>query len=249
VLPFASLSGKRLQADVDGGALSSDGGVLFLRETAAHIGVMRRFVEALDDRRDPRYTDHSYEELLRQRIFQMACGYEEANDGDSLRRDPACKAACARLPIVGEDRASQPTMSRLDKAPRRSELYRMAQALLETCVASYDRAPQALLVAIDETADEVHGAQQQALCNGYDDAYCSLPLHIDAGQSGKLSTSMLRPGCRPTGAEIVSILQRVVGAMRRAWPEVLIVLRGDGHFRTPEVHQWCERQEPGIFSI
>src|SRR4029434_2734227 len=152
VLPFASLSGKRLQADFDGGALSSDGGVLFLRETEAHIGVMRRFVEALDDRRDPRYTEHRDEELCRERIFQIACGYEDANDGDSLRRDPAFKAACERLPIVGEDLASQPTMSRLDTAPRRSELYRMAQALLETFVASYARPPKALLLAIDATA-------------------------------------------------------------------------------------------------
>jgi hypothetical protein len=249
VLPFASLSGKRLQADVDGGALSSDGGVLFLRETEAHIGVMRRFVEALDDRRDPRDTDHSDEELLRQRIFQIACGYEEANDCDRLRRAPACKAACERLPIVGEDLASQPTMSRLDNAPRRSELYRMAQALLETCVASYDRTPTALLLDMDDTADEVHGAQQQALFHGDYEADCSLPLHIYAGQSGKLLTAILRPGCRPTGAEIVSILQRVVGAMRRAWPEVLIVLRGDGHFRPPEVHPWGESQEPVIFAI
>jgi len=249
VLPFASLSGKRLQADFDGGALSSDGGVLFLRETEAHIGVIRRFVEALDDRRDPRYTDHSYEELLRQRIFQIACGDEDANDCDSLRRDPAFKAACERLPIVGEDLASQPTMSRLDNAPRRSALYRMAQALLEPFVASYDRPPKALLLDIDDTADEVHGAQQQALFNGYYDAYCYLPLHIYAGQSGKLITSILRPGCRPTGAEIVSILQRVVGAMRRAWPEGLILLRGDGHVSTPEVHQWCESQAPVIFYI
>jgi hypothetical protein len=210
---------------------------------------MRRFVEALDDRRAPRDTDPSYEELLRQRIFQIACGYEDAHDCDSLRRAPACKAACERLPSVGEDLASQPTMSRLDHAPRRRELYRMAQALLETCVAAYDRPPKALLLAMDDTADEVHGAQQQALCNGDYAADCSLPLPIYAGQSGKLITSSLRPGCRPTGAEIVSILQRVVGAMRRAWPEVLIVLRGDGHFRTPEVHQGCESQEPVIVSI
>ena len=106
----------------------------------------------------------------------------------------------------------------------------------ETFVASYDRAPQAILLDIDDTADEVHGAQQQALFNGYYDAYCYLPLHIYEGQSGKLITSILRPGRRPTGAEIVSILTRVVGAIRREWPEVSILLRGDGHFSTPEVH-------------
>jgi hypothetical protein len=249
MLPLARLCGKILQADFDGGPVTSDGGVLLLRETESHVGIIRRFVAALDDHRDGRYTDHSYEEMLRQRIFQIACGYDDANDCTFLRHDPAFKAACERLPMVGEPLASQPTMSRLENAPRRSELYRMAQGLLETFVASYDRPPQALLLDIDDTADEVHGAQQQALFNGHYDAYCYLPLHIYEGQSGKLITSILRPGCRPTGAEIVSVLRRVVGAIRREWPEVSIVLRGDSHFSTPEVHQWCERQEPVIFYI
>lgn len=146
VLPFARLSGKNLQGDFDGGTLSSDGGVLCLREIEAQEGVIRRFVEVLKDPRDPRYIDHRYEDMLSQRIFQIACGYEDANDCDRLRHDPAFKAACGRLPIMGEALASQPTISRLENRPRRSELYGLAQALFETFVASYDRAPQALLV-------------------------------------------------------------------------------------------------------
>ena len=186
VLPFARLGGQNFQGDFDGGTLSSDGGVLLLRETEARLGIIGRFVQALDDPRDPRYINHSYEEMLRQRIFQIACGYEDANDCDFLRHDPAFKAACDRLPIEGKALASQPTMSRLENAPRRSELYRMAQGLFETFVASYDRAPKALLLDIDDTADEVHGAQQQSLFNGYYDAYCYLPLHIYEGQSGSI---------------------------------------------------------------
>ncbi len=246
VLPFSRLAGKNLQADFDGGALSSDGGVLFLRETEAHVGVIRRFAQALKDPRDPRYIDHSDADMLRQRIFQIACGYDDANDCDHLRHDPAFKSACDRLPIVGKDLASQPTISRLENRPRRRELYGLAHALFETFVASYDVAPKALLLDIDDTADEVHGAQQQALFNAYYDAYCYLPLHLYEGQSGKLITSILRPGRRPTGQEIVSILTRVVRALRQQWPEVSILLRGDGHFSTPEVHQWCESQEPVI---
>jgi Transposase DDE domain group 1 len=249
VLPFARLGGQNFQGDFDGGTLSSDGGVLLLRETEARLGIIGRFVQALDAPRDPRSINHSYEEMLRQRILQIACGYEDANDCDFLRHDPAFKAACDRLPIEGKALASQPTMSRWENAPRRSELYRMAQGLFETFVASYDRAPKALLLDIDDTADEVHGAQQQSLFNGYYDAYCYLPLHIYEGQSGKLMTAMLRPGRRPTGQEMVSILQRVVGAMRCQGPEVLIWLRGDGHCSTPEVHQWCESQEPVVFYI
>lgn len=249
VLPFSRLCGKSLQADFNGGTVTSDSGVLFLRETEAQVGIIRRFAEALNDGRDPRYTDHRLEELLSQRIFQIGMGYEDANDCNALRSDPAFKAACGRLPLMGKDLASQPTMSRLENAPRRSELYRMARALLETFLASYDGVPQALILDIDDTADEVHGAQQQSLFNGYYDAYCYLPLHLYEGQSGKLITSILRPGRRATGEEIVSILKRVVGAIRQQWPEVSILLRGDGHFSTPEVHQWCESQEPVIFYI
>lgn len=249
VLPFASISGKTLQADFNGGTLTSDGGVLFLRETEAQVGIIRRFAQALDDRRDARYIDHRYEELLGQRIYQIGMGYADANDCNSLRCDPAFKAACERLPIMGQDLASQPTMSRLENAPRRSELYRMGEALLDTFLASYERTPEAIILDIDDTEDEVHGTQQQTLFNGYYDAYCYLPLHIYEGRSGKLITSILRPGRRPTGEEIVQILKRVVGAIRQAWPEVSILLRGDGHFSAPEVHQWCESQEPVIFYI
>ena len=249
VLPFARLCGKHLQADFDGGTLSSDGGVLFLREIEDQVGIIRRMAGALDDPRDARYTDHRYEEMLRQRIFQIACGYEDANDCKTLRHDPAYKAACGRLPLSDDPLASQPVMSRFENAPRRSELYRTAQVVFDTFVASYQQAPQSLLLDIDDTADEVHGAQQQSLFNGYYDHYCYLPLHIYEGQSGKLITSILRPGRRPTGQEIVSILKRVIRAIRREWPEVLILLRGDGHFSAPEVHEWCERQVPEIFYI
>jgi len=249
VLPFARLSGKHLQADFEGGTLSSDGGVLFLREIEAQVGIISRFAGALNDPRDRRYTDHSYEELLRQRIFQIACGYEDANDCTPLRHDPAFKAACGRLPISDDPLASQPSMSRFENTPRRSELYRTGQALFDTFVASYNQPPVSLLLEIDDTADEVHGAQQQSLFNGYYDQYCYLPLHLYEGQSGKLITTILRPGRRPTGEEIVSILKRVVKAIRREWPEVLILLRGDGHFSTPEVHEWCESQESEIFYI
>jgi hypothetical protein len=249
VLPFARLCGKNLQADFEGGTLSSDGGVLLLREIEAQVGIIRRMAGALDDPRDARYTDHSYEEMLRQRIFQIACGYEDANDCDTLRHDPAFKAACGRLPIIDDPLASQPGMSRFENAPRRSELYRTAQAVFDTFVASYQQAPPCLLLDIDDTADEVHGAQQQSLFNGYYDRYCYLPLHIYEGQSGKLITSILRPGRRPRGEEIVSILKRVVGAIRREWPEVMILLRGDSHFSAPEVHVGCESQEPELFYI
>ena len=113
-LSYATLRGKKLQADFDGGALTSDAGALLLREVDRRTGLIDRLVEALHDGRDPRYVVHPLGDLLRQRVFQIALGYEDADDADTLRRDPALKAACERLPVSGPELASQPTFSRLE---------------------------------------------------------------------------------------------------------------------------------------
>ena len=113
-LNFAPISGKKVEADFEGGNVTSDGGVLFLRAVAKGVGVIRRLVEAIHDRRDARYVDHALEDLVRQRVFQIAQGYEDANDCNELRSDPGFKAACDRWPLSGEDLASQPTMTRLE---------------------------------------------------------------------------------------------------------------------------------------
>lgn len=242
-LPFASISGKKVTAEFDGGSLTSDAGVMFLREVEKGIGLIRRLTEVLTDHRHQSYTDHSHEELLRQRIFQIACGYEDANDCDELRHDPVLKAACERLPISGDDLASQPTMTRLENSVSRSDLYRMAQVFLDNFMDSYDRPPEAIVLDPDTTDNTTYGHQQMSLFNGYYDETCYLPLHIYEGKSGKLITAILRPGKRPDGKEIVSILKRVVAHIRNRWPKVKIFLRGDGHFSAPEVHDWCEDNE------
>jgi|TARA_B110000263_G_C15275982_1_gene495880 hypothetical protein len=237
---FASILGKSVEATFDGGTLTSDSGALLLRAVEPHVGVVAELVKALTDRRHPSYVNHSLEDLVKQRVFQIACGYEDANDCNDLRRDPGFKAACDRLPISGEDLASQPTMSRLENGVRRSELYRMAQALADVFIASYERPPEFVVLDIDDTEDEVHGDQQLALFNTYYDARCFLPLHIYEGQTGKLITALLRPGARPTGPQIVSILKRLIAHLRQAWPHVELFLRGDGHFSCPEVHDFCD---------
>lgn len=246
-LIFASISGKNVQADFDGGTLTSDGGVLFLRAVEANVGVIQRLSQALHDRRHPSYVEHTYDDLLRQRVFQIACGYEDANDCDTLRHDPAFKAACNHLPISGKPLASQPTMTRLENAARRSDLYRMARALVDTFLASYASAPEAILLDIDDTDDPTHGEQQSTLFNAHYREHCYLPLHIYEGQSGKLITTILRPGKRPSGKEIVSILQRLVAYIRTRWPQVMMLLRGDSHFSAPEVHDFCD--QTGLYYV
>ena len=242
-LPFASVSGKQVEAVFDGGVLTSDIGLMLLREVASRIGILSRIVEALTDRRHPSYVDHTMVDLISQRVFQIACAYEDANDCNVLREDPAFKAACDRLPISGAPLASQPTMSRLENGIRRRDLYRIAEALVDGFIASYDRPPDAVVLDIDDTDDEVHGKQQLSLFNGYYDERCYCPLHIYEGRTGRLITTLLRPGARPTGKQIVSILKRLVKILREAWPDVRIFLRGDGHFSCPEVHDFCDEQD------
>lgn len=255
-LPFTSISGKKVEADFDGGNVTSDGGALFLREVEKEVGVIGRFVGVLRDGRDQRYVDHSLEDLLRQRIFQIALGYEDANDSDDLRKDPGLKAACERMPISGADLGSQATMTRLENGIHhkekqgisRTDLYRMGRALVDTFIASYEAPPGAIILDMDDTDDPVHGAQQLSLFNGYYGEHCYLPLHIYEGQSGKLITTILRPGCRPTGIEITTILKHLVRYVRKSWPEVVIFIRADGHFSAPEVHDYCEA-EKGVYYV
>ena len=128
-LSFANISGKRIEADFDGGRTTSDGGVLLLRQAESKIGVIDRIVGALSDCRHQSYIDHTYTDLVKQRVFQIACGYEDANDSNDLRSDPGLKTACERLPETGDDLASQPTMFRLENSVSRSDLYRIGQRL------------------------------------------------------------------------------------------------------------------------
>ena len=239
-LSFARVSGKKIEADFDGGCTTHDGGLLLLRKAEAHTGVLKRMAAAFPDRRHPSYIDHTCEDLLRQRVFQIACGYEDANDSDDLRCDPGLKAACERAPLTGPDLASQPTLSRLENRVSRSDLYRLARSLLDTFIASYEKPPKKIILDIDDTEDITHGAQQLTLFNAYHKEYCYMPVHLYEGHSGRLITAILRRGRRIKGREAAAILRRVFAAIVKAWPKVQITLRGDSHFSTPEVHEVCE---------
>ena len=241
-LHFSSLSSKEVRADFSGGEMTSDAGVLLLRETEKNVGILSALSRVIRDERHQSYVRHTLSDLLSQRVFQVACGYEDANDSNTLRFDPALKAACEKLPSE-QELASQPTFSRLENSIQKPDLYRIAECFVENFIASYENAPEAIVLDLDDTADPTHGAQQLQFFNGYHDEYCFLPLHIYEGISGKLITTILRPGRRPGGKEIVSIIKRIVKKIRHAWPKVGILLRGDSHFAAPEVFTWCERND------
>jgi hypothetical protein len=240
---FKDISTKKVEADFEGGTVSSDAGLLLLRETETKLGLIRRMAEALQDRRHPSYVKHQLVQLFTQRVFQIAAGYEDANDCDELRHDPVLKMACEAFPDSGEPLASQPTMSRFENGFSRTDLYRIARVFVDLFIDSYDEPPEAIILDIDETDDATYGSQQLSLFNAYYDSYCYSPIHIYEGQSGKLITTILRPGKRPSGKETVTILKRVVQALRGAWPDVGIILRGDSHYSTPEIFTFCREHQ------
>jgi hypothetical protein len=237
---FNSISGKKVQADFDGGEITSDAGVLLLKEAENHIGIIDSFARCIRDRRDQRYVKQEMKDILSQRIYQIAAGYEDANDANTLCSDPAFKMAVGRLPSTGKNLASQPTISRMENDARRSDLIRMAYALADQFISSYSSPPAIIVLDFDDTADKTHGMQQLSLFNTYYDSHCYLPLHIYEGISGRLIGTILRPGKRPTGKQIVSILKRLVKSIRLSWPKTIILFRGDSHFCAPEVLSYCD---------
>lgn len=239
---FANLVGRPVRGAFDGGSVTGDAGAMLLREVDRRTGLIDRAVRALHDGRDAAHVTHSLADLVRQRVFQIALGHEDANDADQLRTDPALKAACERLPITGADLASQPTLSRLENAVSRTQLLRLAYALGDIFIASFPTPPTELLLDLDDTTDVVHGSQQLSLFNAHAGEHAYQPFRIYEGRTGRLVTTVLRPGCRAKGGDVVKILARVITHLRQAWPDVPIVLRGDSHFSVPEVHSFCRER-------
>jgi hypothetical protein len=233
---------KTVLLNFNGGFLSSDAGALLLREVEEQIGLISKMAEVIPDSRDARYITHKISELLIQRVAQIACGYEDANDCNTLRHDPIFKIIAGRYPEFGEALASQPTMSRFENSITRTTLYRLARVFADLFIASYEEPPELIILDFDDTDDPVHGNQQLSLFNNYYKQQCYLPLHVYEGLSGKLVTTILKPGKRCTGHQMLAIVKRLIGHLRAAWPKTLILFRGDSHFAYPEVMDWIEAQ-------
>ena len=174
-LPLVPVGGKAVDLDFDGGRLSSDAGMVLLKDIDEQLGLTRNLAAVLSDPRDPRRIHFTPQDLLKQRVFQIAAGYEDANDANTLRDDPIFKLLLDRLPETGAPLASQPTMSRFENRVSRTALYRMALELLHQFIASYATPPKVIVLDVDDTEDPVHGGQEQARFDGYYGGYCFLP--------------------------------------------------------------------------
>jgi len=240
-LHLAPVEGKATLIDFDGGRLSSDGGLVLLNDPDDQLGLTRDLAAVLHDPRDPRRVNFTLHDLLKQRVLQIAAGYEDANDANTLRHDPIFKLLLKRLPESGPPLASQPTISRFENRVSRTELYRIARVFVDQFIASYARPPKLIVLDFDDTEDPAHGEQEQVRYDGYYGGYCFLPLHVYEGLSGRLITTIFKAK-RFTGAQMLAVLKRLVKHLRQAWPDTVMIVRGDSHCAYPEVMQWIEAQ-------
>jgi hypothetical protein len=221
LLPFSfpAVERKKVTAAFDGGRITSDGGVMLLAQAERRLGIADQLARVIPDDRDADRVTHLLPDILRARIFAIACGYEDADDLDRLRFDPAFKLACGRLPDTGRDLCSQPTISRWENAPTLRDLIRLMAVMVDLYCASYPKPPDAVTLDIDDTVDVVHGHQQLSLFNAHYDERCFLPLHVYDTATSRPVAVLLRPGKTPSGTEIRGHLRRLVRRIRRHWPQ------------------------------
>jgi hypothetical protein len=237
---FPAVGRKKVEAAFDGGRITSDGGVLLLGPVERHLGIADALARLIADPRNPAFVTHSVSDILRARILAIACGYEDGDDLDVLRADPAFKLACGRLPDSGDDLCSQPTVSRWENMPTLREVMRMTYAMIDVYCASYARPPEEVTLDIDDTCDVAHGNQQLALFHAHYDERCFLPIHVYDAANARPVVVLFRAGKTPSGVEVRAHVRRMVRRIRTHWPNTRITLRGDSHYGRHEVMAWCE---------
>jgi Transposase DDE domain group 1 len=230
-----------LEAAFDGGRLTNDGGLPWLAAAEAALGVCAALASQIPEWRRGSVR-HSLQTLVRQRVFQITCGYADQNDAQTLRGDPLLKFVCGRLPDSGADLASQPTLSRLENAVDRHAAEALAWALVEVYVQERGRAgpPTHVLLDLDGTDDPAHGRQEGVAYHGYYRQHMYHPLLIFDGQTGQLITAILRPGNAHASRFVVLLLRRLRRRLQAAWPDVHLELRADSGFAVPRLYAWCE---------
>ncbi len=240
---FEPLAPLVLEAAFDGGQITSDGGLPWLAAADAEIGVCAEIAAHVPEwRREAR--SHPLAMLICQRVYQIACGYEDQNDATTLRHDPVLKLVCGRLPDSDAPLASQPTLSRLENAVTARDCYRIALGLAMVYLRERGAAgiPKRILLDLDSTDDPTHGNQEGTCYHGYYRQHMYHPLLIFDGDTDQLITAVLRPGNAHAGKGIVAILTRIVRLLRATFPGVPIAIRADAGFAVPTLYDYCEAE-------
>lgn len=248
---FAPHFSRQVIADFEDRQMSTEGGALLLRETDRRVGLLARVAKCFGDHRQPERIEHALPELLAQRIYGLALGYEDLNDHEELRRDPLL-ALVAGKRAVEEPLAGKSTLNRLELAPTGSPLEEryhkitysteaLDRLLVEVFVEAHARAPRQIVLDLDVTDTPLHGQQEARFFHGYYNAYCYLPLYIFCGDH--LLCARQRPSNQDASAGSLEELERVVAHIRQHWPKVRIIVRADSGFCREELMAWCEQHQ------
>jgi len=243
---FAGHYSKQVVAEFDGEQSSSDGGALLLRDVDRRLRLTERLAGCFADQRDQRRVEHSVVEMLRQRVFSLALGYEDLNDQEQLKKDPMLRLVTGKKDQQ-EDLAGKSTLNRLELSTGMTSRYKkvhywresLDQLLLELFVESFATAPEQIVLDLDATDLPLHGAQESRFFHGYYGHYCYLPLYIMSGN--QVLRARLRPANQDASAGSWKELAPVVERLRRQWPEVRIIVRADSGFCREALLLWCER--------
>ena len=246
---FPPVEGRRVEASFDGGAITSDAGALLLGQTDRAIRLTERFAACFTDVRTPELVEHQVETLVMQRVVGIALGYEDLNDHDTLRHDPVLSVLAGKLEAQRSDcapLAGKATLNRLELSREAATRYHKIShdpaaiegLFVDLFLDAHKKAPQQIILDLDATDDPLHGNQEGRFFHGYYDCYCYLPLYIFCGRH--LLAAKLRRANADAAAGAVEEVARIVAQIRRRWPRVRILLRGDSGFTREPLMAWCE---------
>lgn len=236
---FPSCKSRKLEVRFDGGDVTSDAGILLLRQADRRLGLLKRAAQLVPDHRRQASCDHRMLDLIRQRVYGLALGYEDVNDHQTLRADPAFQTGVDRV----EPLASSSTLCRFENGADREAAAALNGLLVETFIRSFKKPPEELVLDFDATDDPVHGQQEGRFFHGYYDQYCFLPLYVFCGD--QLLVSYLRPSNIDAARHAWAILKLLVTRLRQAWPGVRIIFRADSGFCRWRMMRWMDRMKIG----
>lgn len=245
-MSFPAVDGRPVEFRFDGGEMTSDAGLLMLSAADRKLRLSDRLAAQIVDTREPGKVRHMVADLLRERIFAIAAGYEDANDLDDLCRDPALLLSCGKP--LGEALASQPTLSRFENAVAPKDLFCLAETLASIVVGQLPADTRSVVLDVDASDDPCHGQQELEFFNGYYDTHCYLPLYLHlTGDDGiqRLMAVMLRPGNAGAKLGLFGMLRRAIRLLRKRFPSVAITLRADSAFGDGKVLDFCDRHKLG----
>ncbi|SDH02785.1 IS1380 family transposase [Nitrosomonas sp. Nm132] len=236
---FPEVKKRTIEVNFQGGDITSDGGVMLLRQADKRIGLSKAVAQALEDNRRQASCKHDSLALLRQGVYALACGYEDLNDHQQLRHDLAIQSAVEREEVL----ASSSTLCRWENQANRQTAWHIHRVMIDRFMASFKQPPKELILDFDATDDAVHGKQEGRFFHGYYDHYCFLPLYVF--RQDQLLVSYLRPSNIDGAKHAWAILSLLVKRFRQSWPEVRIIFRGDSGFCRRRMLAWCERHDVG----